>query len=99
MTEQTSDPTPPAAPPKALPWRIDATFAPSYYIYTPDGRDGVVAITYDRGDAEEIVRSVNSHDILVAALQAVIDEDDRRRGYLPAEVLEQVRAALAAAGL
>ncbi len=67
--------------------------APTYHrIVTLNDDDNEAA----RADAALIVRSVNAHDALVAALNAA--KDYIGNGYQPPELIDQIGAALKLAG-
>ena len=57
-----------------------------------------VSVTYDKADAAFIVRAVNSHDALMAALADILEIAKSRWRALPVDSPEKVRinAALAA---
>lgn len=55
--------------------------------------DGVIG-TYRQGNAEFIVRAVNSHGALVNALQAIVAADDAKSVNAIVEAMPMVRAAL-----
>jgi hypothetical protein len=87
-----------------LPWRVfgikNADTGEHFYVAcSPSDKPGALASGLSKANAALIVRAVNSHAVLVEALQKLLDEYDAWDCYndngFTAETLELARAALA----
>lgn len=78
------------------PWNVHATYRDEVW-----AEDTHICEVHEKGDAAHIVRCVNAHDDMLAALEKVTDKKyadwDEWPSWLIEEIMEIARAALAKA--